>query len=90
MRIPIQHDSGPDRAVPVRVEGRIPAGTGEASRWSVGQSVRITAGPFAGLTGKVESPSLSRTKVRLLVNIFGRETPLEVSASDLEEFPSIS
>jgi transcriptional antiterminator NusG len=52
---------------------------------TVGQPVKVTSGPFAGFVGNVEEVSPDRGKVRLLVSMFGRETPLEVDFDQVEE-----
>ena len=44
----------------------------------VGELVRIADGPFKELEGKVESVDHERGKVRVLVSMFGRETPVEL------------
>jgi len=44
----------------------------------VGDSVRITDGPFADFLGTVDVLNLEKGKVRLLVSFFGRETPVEL------------
>lgn len=43
-----------------------------------GDTVKITDGPFAEFIGKVESIDKERGKVKVLVSIFGRETPVEL------------
>ncbi len=44
----------------------------------VGTPVRITDGPFKSFEGKVDSVDESRGKVKVLVTMFGRETPVEL------------
>lgn len=44
----------------------------------VGESVRIADGPFRDLEGKVNSIDQDRGKVKVLVSMFGRETPVEL------------
>jgi transcriptional antiterminator NusG len=44
----------------------------------VGEAVKITDGPFADFLGTIESIDDARGKVRVLVSIFGRETPVEL------------
>jgi transcriptional antiterminator NusG len=44
----------------------------------VGEIVRIADGPFKDLEGKVDSIDQERGKVRVLVSMFGRETPVEL------------
>src|SRR5258707_2644164 len=43
-----------------------------------GQSVRVTDGPFAEFIGTVDEVNPERNKVKVLVSIFGRETPVEL------------
>ncbi len=45
---------------------------------SVGESVLIADGPFKDLEGKVNSVDQERGKVKVLVSMFGRETPVEL------------
>lgn len=45
---------------------------------SVGEAVKIVDGPFADFLGSVESVDEARGKVKVLVSIFGRETPVEL------------
>jgi len=44
----------------------------------VGESILITDGPFKDLEGKVSSVDNERGKVKVLVSMFGRETPVEL------------
>ena len=44
----------------------------------VGEVVRVADGPFKELEGKIESVDQDRGKVRVLVSMFGRETPVEL------------
>lgn len=46
--------------------------------FSVGEAVKIVEGPFADFLGTVESIDEGKGKVRVLVSIFGRETPVEL------------
>lgn len=46
--------------------------------YSIGDTVKIAEGPFAQFIGKVDSVDKDRGKVRVLVSIFGRETPVEL------------
>lgn len=45
---------------------------------SVGEPVRVVEGPFASFVGTVAEVLLDRRKVRVMVSMFGRETPLEL------------
>lgn len=50
-----------------------------------GQSVRIIEGPFADFIGNIEEINLEKKKLRVMVHIFGRETPVELGFSEVEE-----
>lgn len=45
---------------------------------SVGSPVKITDGPFKNLEGKITSIDEAKGKVKVLVSMFGRETPVEL------------
>jgi transcriptional antiterminator NusG len=44
----------------------------------VGEQVKITDGPFKEFEGRVNSIDEERGKVKVLVSMFGRETPVEL------------
>lgn len=46
--------------------------------FSVDDTVKITDGPFAEFIGKVDSLDAEKGRVKVLVSIFGRETPVEL------------
>ncbi len=46
--------------------------------FSEGMSVKVTAGPLAEFDGVISEVNLDQAKVRVLVSIFGRETPVEL------------
>jgi transcriptional antiterminator NusG len=48
------------------------------AQFSVGEAVKITDGPFSDFLGTVESIDDAKGKVKVLVSIFGRETPVEL------------
>jgi transcriptional antiterminator NusG len=45
---------------------------------TVGAPVKITDGPFKDFEGKVDNVDEARGKVKVLVSMFGRETPVEL------------
>jgi transcriptional antiterminator NusG len=49
-----------------------------------GQKVRIVDGPFEDFMGSVDAIDADRARVRVLVNMFGRETPVEVDFLQVE------
>jgi transcriptional antiterminator NusG len=53
--------------------------------FKVGERVRIIEGPFAEFHGVVDGIDLDRGKARILVSIFGRDTPVEVDFLQLQK-----
>ena len=52
--------------------------------FQVGQSVRVTDGPFSDFVGTVEDINTEKGKVKVAVSIFGRETPVELDFLQVE------
>lgn len=52
--------------------------------FKVGQKVRIVEGPFEDFMGTVDEIDIDRARVRVLVNFFGRETPIELDFLQVE------
>ena len=52
--------------------------------YAVGDNVRVTDGSLKGFTGTVEEIDLQKGKVRVIVSMFGRETPIELHIEQLE------
>ena len=50
-----------------------------------GQKVRIVDGPFNDFIGTVAEIDMDRTKVRVMVNFFGRDTPVELDFLQVEK-----
>ena len=46
--------------------------------FDVGEQVRVVAGPFADFNGAISEINVDQSKLKVLVNIFGRETPVEL------------
>jgi transcriptional antiterminator NusG len=51
--------------------------------YEVGESVRVREGPFADFSGQIAEINEDQLKVKVLVNIFGRETPVELEFSQV-------
>ncbi len=51
----------------------------------VGQTIRVTHGPFQDFHGLVDEVTPDREKVRVLISIFGRETPVELDFGQVEK-----
>jgi transcriptional antiterminator NusG len=53
--------------------------------WDVGEQVRVVTGPFADFNGVIEELNVDQQKVVVLVNIFGRDTPVELGFEDIQK-----
>ncbi|MDX5474984.1 MAG: transcription termination/antitermination protein NusG [Bacillaceae bacterium] len=49
------------------------------------ESVKVTEGPFANFTGHIVELDKDKHKVKVLVNMFGRETPVELDFTQIEK-----
>lgn len=52
--------------------------------YMVGETVKVNFGPFSGFTGEIEDVDRERKKLKVMVKIFGRKTPLELENSQVE------
>lgn len=50
-----------------------------------GDNVRVTEGPFQDYNGRVEEVMADREKVKVLITIFGRDTPVDIDFNQLEK-----
>ncbi len=66
------HVEDPERKgdAPTKVKARL--------AFELGETVRVKEGPFADFSGEVVEINEDQAKVKVLVNIFGRETPVEL------------
>ena len=53
--------------------------------YTVGETVKVSVGPFSGFSGIIEEVSADKRKLKVMVKIFGRKTPLELGFTDVEK-----
>ena len=54
------------------------------ANYHVGDTVKIMDGPLAGFMGKVEEENPEKNRVRVIVSVFGRETPVDLEHDQVE------
>ena len=53
--------------------------------WQKGDAIRVVEGPFSDFSGKIEEVHPDKEKLKVLINIFGRDTPVELDFSQVEK-----
>ncbi len=53
--------------------------------YNVGETVKVTEGPFSGFNGLIEEINSEKKKLKVMVKIFGRKTPLELGFMQVEK-----
>ena len=53
--------------------------------FTMGENVKVIDGPFNGFTGSIEKVNEEKRKLEVMVKIFGRKTPLELSYMQVEK-----
>ena len=54
--------------------------------FSIGEMVRVIRGPFENFSGTIEEINPERGKLKVLVSMFGRETPVELEYNQVEKY----
>ena len=52
--------------------------------YAVGDEVKVTDGPLAGFLGTVDELEPEKDRVRVIVSMFGRETPVDLELDQVE------
>ncbi|WP_258358922.1 transcription termination/antitermination protein NusG [Moorella sulfitireducens (nom. illeg.)] len=52
---------------------------------AVGENVRVTSGPFENFIGSIEEIQPDKGKIKVMVSMFGRETPIELDINQIEK-----
>jgi transcriptional antiterminator NusG len=55
------------------------------AQFDVGQCVKILGGPFVDLVGYIDEVDVERERLRVLVNIFGRDTSVEIGFTQVQK-----
>jgi transcriptional antiterminator NusG len=55
------------------------------SEFSVGEIVRVTSGPLSDFSGEVSEVNVDQNKLKVMVSIFGRETPVELGFEQVKK-----
>jgi transcriptional antiterminator NusG len=53
--------------------------------FSVGENIRVIAGPFENFIGLIDEIYIDKGKVRVIISMFGRETPIELDFIQVEK-----
>jgi transcriptional antiterminator NusG len=53
--------------------------------WNKADAIRVIEGPFSDFSGKIEEVNTDREKLKVLINIFGRDTPVELDFTQVEK-----
>ena len=56
--------------------------------FQLGDKVKVIDGPFSDFTGVVDEISPEKSKIKVMVGIFGRSTPVELDVLQVESLPS--
>ena len=76
-----------NKAVPLTEEEIISIGVEKHDvvvDFAVGDSVKVTDGPLDGFFGTVEEIDIDKSRVRVVVSMFGRETPVDLDFDQIE------
>ena len=55
------------------------------AQFSIGESVKVISGPLSDFSGEISEINHDASKLKVLVSIFGRETPVEVGYDQVKK-----
>ena len=55
------------------------------AQFSIGESVKVISGPLSDFSGEISEINEDASKLKVLVSIFGRETPVEVGYDQVKK-----
>ncbi|MEX2356583.1 MAG: transcription termination/antitermination protein NusG [Thermaerobacterales bacterium] len=53
--------------------------------FEMGENIKVRSGPFEGFVGSIHNIDAERGKLKVMVSMFGRETPIELDISQIEK-----
>ncbi len=54
-------------------------------QWNKGEAIQVVAGPFSDFSGKIEEVMAEKEMLKVLINIFGRDTPVELEFDQVQK-----
>ena len=65
--------------------GATPAKAPTKAQFTIGESVKVVSGPLSDFSGEISEINQDAAKLKVLVSIFGRETPVEVGFDQVKK-----
>ncbi len=66
-------------------KGEVAVRTPSRAQFSIGEQVKVISGPLSDFTGEISEINEDASKLKVLVSIFGRETPVEVGYDQVKK-----